>query len=301
MDNNTPQTEEKKKSLLPKLKRDLNPNKPKSFKSQYLSLLTSEVDFSSSYLLKYWQWAGFSEKKLWDYLGLILILIPLLINILSSYLNNISSEIQQIKVDSQNAKEQAISKNRYHQEILSKYFQEITQLVLEKDQLKSKQGSVSWTVARFKTLSALEGLELDRKRRGLLLRFLVESNLVTCGQVVIRLDDAKLNSADLSGADLSRVNLSRASLSFAYFKATNLSHANLNKANLEFTNLSGANLNSTDLDGANLQGANLEGARSLTVTQIKAAKNWEKAHYSPDFRQQLGLPAKSSKADEGEV
>lgn len=72
------------------------------------------------------------------------------------------------------------------------------------------------------------------------------------------------------------------------------------------TDLSDANLKGAYLDGADLEGANLEGAdlsnaifwvkksgrkaNNITPDQIKEAKNWEKATYSPEFREELGLP-----------
>ena len=144
------------------------------------------------------------------------------------------------------------------------------------------------------------------------------------------LNSANLNSADLESANLFRANLKSANLNGATLNNADLGIANLKSANLKSANLSGANLRSANLDGANLKsadlflanlksanlnGANLENsefgcinisesqnqctnlsdAQNLTSKQVKAAQNWQKACYSPDFRKQLGLPPDTRK------
>ena len=80
---------------------------------------------------------------------------------------------------------------------------------------------------------------------------------------------SNLNSTHLWNADLSRANLSRADLKDTDFRNANLSNA--------------------DLSHADLSNANFRGAENLTPEQIKAANNWERADYDPEFRKQLGL------------
>ncbi len=114
------------------------------------------------------------------------------------------------------------------------------------------------------------------------------------------LSGANLSDAHLSGADLSGANLTEANLFLANLRGANLLGANLFLANLWDANLRGADLGIADLYGANLNSAylndaNLSGAQNLTPTQIKAAEDWQDAHYSPDFRQQLGLPPEKPK------
>jgi hypothetical protein len=43
----------------------------------------------------------------------------------------------------------------------------------------------------------------------------------------------------------------------------------------------------------NLRDADLTKIKNPNLTQIKAAKNWEKAKYSDELRSQLGLPTKT--------
>jgi uncharacterized protein YjbI with pentapeptide repeats len=68
--------------------------------------------------------------------------------------------------------------------------------------------------------------------------------------------------------------------------------------NVDLTNVSlkGANLKGVDLTREDLSGANIEEAKftdsdtqktQITVEQILKAKNWDKAHYSPEFWEKL--------------
>ena len=124
---------------------------------------------------------------------------------------------------------------------------------------------------------------------------LAETNLVRA-----RLSLANLGGTDLTGANLNEVRLDGANLSGA-----NLSGASLTNANLLGANLIGANFYEANLSGAKFGDANMDGARfnhadlsmadfqeakNLVPGQVEFAKNYEKAQYDPDLRQQLGLP-----------
>jgi hypothetical protein len=142
-------------------------------------------------------------------------------------------------------------------------------------------------LARAHTLAVLEGL--DPKRKGVVVQFLHESNLIPGEQEkVVDLSGANLRDADLfglnlreaglAGAFLERANLRKAHLPGADLGGTRLYGADLAGANLsgaslwnarlqsrpdlrlEAANLSGANLSGANLSGANLSGADLSGA-----------------------------------------
>ncbi len=139
------------------------------------------------------------------------------------------------------------------------------------------------------------------------------------------LEGVNLSKAYLGGANLEGANLGRANLWVSYLLGANLQKANMEQAILVGANLEGAILVGAHLVGANMQqvnlvgailvganlggailvganlegailvGANLEGAilveaKNCPPDQIKTALNWEKATYSSDFRQKLGLP-----------
>ena len=106
---------------------------------------------------------------------------------------------------------------------------------------------------------------------------------------------ANLTSASLFGANLTRANLTRAKLSEEGFTLEDFTIPNLiwiyitNEGHMRFRS------NWAFLDDADLSSANFTDARNLTPDQVKAARNWEQAIYSDDFRQKLGLPPATQK------
>jgi uncharacterized protein YjbI with pentapeptide repeats len=116
------------------------------------------------------------------------------------------------------------------------------------------------------------------------------------------LSDSNLNNADLRNANLDRTMFGSAllegvNLKGAYLFKANLASVRLANANLEGVNLEDAYLNNADLAGADLEGANLEGAIGINPEQIKLAKNWQNAKYSPEFRKKLGLEQSTPEAN----
>ena len=111
----------------------------------------------------------------------------------------------------------------------------------------------------------------------------------------INLSTKHLNNAELNGADLQNAQLNGANLRGANLQNTNLSGANLKNTNLRGANLSGANLKNAKFGSAKLGGAIFwdetsgKEAQNITPEQIEQALNWDKAIYSPEFREKLGL------------
>ena len=91
--------------------------------------------------------------------------------------------------------------------------------------------------------------------------------------------------AGVRGIDLAGRNLEYMSAPGAF-----LAKADLRGARLRCSVLAGADLRGADLYEADIEGADLRFAKGLTVEQVKLARNWEMARYSPDFRSKLGLP-----------
>lgn len=150
---------------------------------------------------------------------------------------------------------------------------------------------------------SLRGLDIPRANlREINLR---KANLLGANFHKADLLEANLYKADLRAANLQQSNLQRANLKKADLRATNLLEANLLGADLQEANLKAAelkdaklravNFRDANLLGANLLNADLRIAEQLTLDQVKAARNWEKALYDDDFAIQLGLtPAPST-------
>jgi uncharacterized protein YjbI with pentapeptide repeats len=132
----------------------------------------------------------------------------------------------------------------------------------------STEGDEVRILARARTLTVLS--RLDGARKGDVVQFLYESDLITHEPPLVDLTGANLTSATLGGASLSGANLSGVNLREAYLGGVNLSEAylsgvNLMEADLSWGNLSGTNLMGADLRGAilmdaDMMGADLEGA-----------------------------------------
>jgi hypothetical protein len=193
-------------------------------------------------------WTGFTDKKLWDWLHLLV--IPTVLGATVLWFNY-----------TQGKSEKEIASERTQEESLQGYLDRMTELLLREGLRNSQPDSEVRDVARARTLTVLR--RLDGERKGILVRFLRESELI------VQQDAAEPPGAvvDLRGADLQGARLSNASLTLADLRDVDLSGAELWFANLQGANLEGANLSGAELWFANLQGANLEGA-NLTEAEL---------------------------------
>ncbi|QUY45640.1 pentapeptide repeat-containing protein [Acaryochloris marina] len=113
-----------------------------------------------------------------------------------------------------------------------------------------------------------------------------------------KLCGAFFSGANLSGANLSSTDLSESDLTDADLSESDLSESDLTDADLSESNLTDAILSSANLKRANLKRADLRETKEITPNQIKQASNWEQAHYSDDFKIQLGLSTTSEESAE---
>jgi hypothetical protein len=111
------------------------------------------------------------------------------------------------------------------------------------------------------------------------------------------LEGSDLRGAHLEGAFLQKAQSEGATLTEARLEGAELTEAHLERSVLLGAHLERARLFEAHLTGANLRGAHLEGALFLTPEQIRSAQNWEHAHYSAEFRRELGLPDARDDAD----
>jgi len=215
-------------------------------------------------------------KTLWDWMALLI--IPTVLALGAIWFN-----WQERRAERQ------ITSDQSSETALQAYLDAVTELLLDKDLRESNPDDEIRSIARARTLTVLR--KLDKERKGILLRFLHESDLISGkARNVVALHEADLNGADLSFAKLEGTNLSKADLHGADMVSAKLSGANLSeailsgadltaidlvKANLVHAYLSDTILNWADLTDANLDGAVLRRAKlrkaDLTSANLSGA------------------------------
>ncbi len=230
---------------------------------------------------------GFRGKTLWDWLQLLI--VPAVLGMGAIWFDYEAGKragaIQQQREQIQREIEDQRAKNT----ILSAYFDDLSNLLLEHGLTESQKDSAVRNIARARTLSALS--QLDGRRKGFIVRFLYETNLIKGGTPLLYLggsisgepavDEIVLSRADLNGAVLHRlfmgeVNLTRVHLVGADFRWAFLSKANFIGADLRNADFTGArlteaSLSSADLTGTRLHDADLSKAVGLQQDQIDGA------------------------------
>jgi uncharacterized protein YjbI with pentapeptide repeats len=207
----------------------------------------------------YWvPWTGFDgyrvdaayqrEKTLWDWLGLLIVPTVLAIG---GYLYSRAERETERKISAQH---EAEGRNRVEEslreEVLQSYYDRISSLLLESGLAASPPNKQSSVIARARTLSVLA--RLDGKRKGMLVRFLYEAQLVQESSPVISLEESLLSEVDLSYAKLSGINLERCDVRRGNFHFANLSSGRLHLATLNDANFSWSNMTNADLHNSGI-------------------------------------------------
>ncbi len=208
-------------------------------------------------------------KTLWDLLDLLI--IPLVLALGAFGLNQSARKVELEISKNRDEIERQGRKEQENETALQNYLDKMSELILERGLTKSLPDDPIRDVARSRTLTVLR--VLDGSRKGLLLSFLYESELINKSSTLI-----DLRGADLSGADLRKANLYNANLSEIVFRGANLEQAILEGANLSNANLESANLCKASLRWANLSEANLISANLHQATVVSA--NFDLANLS---------------------
>ncbi|MBE9209698.1 pentapeptide repeat-containing protein [Nostoc sp. LEGE 06077] len=230
-----------------------------------------------------------SGKTFWDWLGLASTLaIPIVLFQFERREQRRADKRAQEEKESaekQAEVEKAIADKNLREEALESYIDRMSQLLLDKNfktlDIKNPLRDAALDVARARTLSVLRRLDKDSERKGNVIEFLIDAELISelnlsgaklesANLESVNLINAKLESADLTSAnlinaklesaDLTSANLKDAELFCAKLKSADLTSANLASTNLRIANLESANLNGAYLNGAYLNGAYLNGA-----------------------------------------
>jgi uncharacterized protein YjbI with pentapeptide repeats len=195
------------------------------------------------------------------------LIVPFSLTILGS----LFQQQQEKRAEEQAELDKEIANTNLCEEALQAYFDRLAELLLDRKlSILTKDDpvqEVALNVIRARTLSILRRLGEDRERKGNVVRFLIDAELMS----KLNLSDADFRNADLKntnlentdfrGADLENVDLRDADLRGAKLENANLENADLRGADLENVDLRNANLKSTNLVGAKLLKANLKGAK----------------------------------------
>lgn len=195
-------------------------------------------------------------KTLWDFLELAA--IPIVLAGGAFWFNR-----------AQNISNQTIAANQQEDVLLQRYMDAMTDLVLERG-LRSTKENVPTdidlrNIARSRTLTVLRALvtseEGHNRRKGSVVRFLYETQLINKDKPVISLNKANIEEAYMRNYDLRNVYFCGADLYRAILCGANLQGADLMTAYLVEANLQGADLTDAKLNGADLRGADLTNAK----------------------------------------
>lgn len=191
-----------------------------------------------------WAWTGFrqasdgteSVKTLWDWLQLLV--IPVALTAAAFALNALQGDREHRREERQAALTRSRAADSAREDALAGYLQQMSALMLDRGLARSSFQAGVRPVARTLTLTVLR--RLDRRRQGLVIRFLSEARLITSPDPKISLEGIDLRGADLRGADL---------------KKAVLQNVKLTRADLRRSLLGGARFNGSDLRRANFEGA----------------------------------------------
>jgi len=218
------------------------------------------------------KWTGFSSKTLWQWLKLLFqaigaVAIPLSIIVGVSQFNAQQSESGKM-LATQVAASAAQALDQQQETTLDTYLDRMSDLLIMHNLRGSKPGDTVRALAEARTLIAIRNLDLDPRRRGILIKFLWKAYLINGPQPIIDLRTAYLKKVDLSSAILDNINLGGALLDQASFFYSNLPRSDLSGASLTYANLQGielidANLHDARLQGADLSCANVQGPQGL--------------------------------------
>ena len=180
---------------------------------------------------------------------------------------------QEKRAEEQAELEKQIAENNLCEEALQGYFDRLSELLLDRKLTTLTENDpvqeVALNVIRARTLSILRRLGKDREKKGNIVRFLIDSELMN----KLNLSGADLSNADLIGTNLENTDLRGANLENVDLRNADLRGARLENANLANANLAGAILENVDLKEANLTGTNLQSARlsnaNLRNTQLQ--------------------------------
>jgi hypothetical protein len=221
------------------------------------------------------KWSGFQKKSFWDWLQLLI--VPLMLAFGAFYLNYASE-----------TRDKQIAEEGKQQELLKDYFSKMQTLILAEktlpksnnkptaspslDQNQPKLSPESQAIARALTLAVLD--ELDGPRKGKVITYLAESNLINKPNPEIKLDRANLQDIVLQDVDMNGVKIYKADMTRA-----NLTDVKLTNADLTLSIFSSATLQRVDFSGATLNLSNFYNTKLKNI-KISTSSKFQNVCYS---------------------
>jgi len=141
---------------------------------------------------------GFSSKTLWDWMELLI--IPGVLSTGVWWLNRSEKQLELRIARERTETDQKIAQERLQEANIQDYLDRMEKLLIESKLRKSFEDDEVRSIARSRTLTILR--TLDPTRKGILLRFLFESELISHSNKVIYLKDADMSEIDLTKSDL---------------------------------------------------------------------------------------------------
>jgi hypothetical protein len=241
----------------------------------------ADIRLANNAQSKGFKWTGFSDKTLWDWIGLVIQIIGAIAVPASIIVGLYTFSVQQRNDNANNLRQEmdnAKLVDAQQQEMtLQTYLNDMTTLLFD-DKLggQAPTSAEAAVIARSKTLLTLSRLP-DPQRKAEVVHFLHDSHLIGYldnnhikHPAIVDLSDADLSNADLSNADLSGATLSFANLNHANLNGAFLAVADLSNADLSYTELSNAELSRAFLVGIDLTNANLSDA-DLSYADLRRA------------------------------
>jgi uncharacterized protein YjbI with pentapeptide repeats len=251
-----------------------------------IKVLNAELRFRP--LIRVWQWTGFGEKKLWDFLPLLVVSIILASTGFTLY--KFAQEREQSGQADKFTELAVVGESQ--QKTLANYLDKMEESIKADNLLDAKADKKIIFIAQIRTVTALKSMTLDRQSA--IIQFLKAADLYnpnypskiasakkgskSASQKVSHglffkayLPSIDLAGVNLSGVDLRGANLNEANLDEANLKSADFRGADLRGANLVGSDLSGVDFSGADLSGADLSGANLKES-DLSSANLKGTK-----------------------------
>lgn len=169
-------------------------------------------------------------KTLWDWMELLI--IPVVLAFGAFFFNKSERDNDRKIAEERIKSEQRVALDRQREITLQSYLDKMTELLLRENGglRESPSNSEVRIVARTRTLTTIRSL--DGIRKGLIIQFLYEADLIGCRNTILI-----LNEANLTGIDLQKAFLFSAQINYASMESANFSYSNLARVDFSFNNL----------------------------------------------------------------